>query len=101
MTDHEALARQCEEAGVLRNCDLIEGMAYLETCRMCGGDGAYNQTYTVGCGGGYFTMKDSCDYCDGTGIRTINKGKVSRSHLAQIETKRAAILRAQGGKDAD
>jgi len=71
-----------------RNCDHIEGMDYLETCRMCGGDGEYLQTYTAGCGGGYFSMKGRCDYCEATGIRTINGGKVSQSHLAQIEARR-------------
>jgi|GEM_PF-3991528 len=76
-----------------RNCDLIDGMDYLETCRMCGGEGRYDQTYTVGCGGGYFTMKGECSYCGETGIRTINGGKVSRSHLAQIECRRAALTK--------
>lgn len=71
-----------------RNCDLIEGMDYLETCRMCGGEGSYSQTYTVGCGGGYFSMKGPCSHCSETGIRTINGGQVSRSHLMQIQTRR-------------
>jgi DnaJ-class molecular chaperone len=74
-----------------RNCDLIEGMDYLETCRMCAGEGAYNQTYTAGCGQGSFTMKGTCDHCGGTGIRTKHGGKVSRSHLNQIDTRRAAL----------
>lgn len=78
-----------------RNCDLIEGMDYLEACRMCGGNGEYNQTYTAGCGQGYFTMKSTCNHCGGTGIRTINGGKVSRSHLNQIETRRATLAKAR------
>lgn len=73
----------------MRNCELIEGMDYLVPCTMCGGEGEYEQTYTAGCGGGYFQMKGTCDWCAGAGIRTINGGKVSRSHLAQIETRRA------------
>jgi DnaJ-class molecular chaperone len=75
-------------------------MDYLETCGMCGGEGHYDQTYTAGCGGGYFTTKGPCDYCGETGIRTINNTKVSRSHLAQIETRRAAALRAKEADDA-
>ena len=71
-----------------RNCDLIAGMDYLETCTMCAGEGEYLQTYTAGCGGGYFSMKGRCDYCEGTGICTINGGKVSQSHLAQIAARR-------------
>ena len=71
-----------------RNCDLIAGMDYLETCTMCAGEGEYLQTYTAGCGGGYFSMNGRCDYCEATGIRTINGGKVSQSHLAQIAARR-------------
>ena len=78
-----------------RNCDLIEGMDYLETCRFCGGNGEYDQMYTAGCGGGYFTMKGPCGHCNGAGIKTINGGPVSQSHLAHIETRRRAILEKQ------
>ena len=74
-----------------RNCDLIAGMEYLETCRMCDGEGEYKQTYTAGCGGGYFSMMGPCAWCSGAGIRTINGGKVSHSHLMQIETRRAIL----------
>lgn len=74
----------------IRNCDLIDGMDYLVTCYFCSGNGEYEQTYTAGCGGGYFRMKGICDHCGGAGIRTINGGKVSRSHLAQIDARRAA-----------
>ena len=79
-------------AAGLRNCDLIDGMDYLTTCYFCGGDGEYDQTYTAGCGGGYFTMKGLCGHCHGAGIKTINGGPVSRSHLAQIETRRRTLL---------
>jgi len=82
-------------AAGLRNCDLIEGMDYLETCYFCSGNGEYNQTYTAGCGGSYFTMKGRCDHCHGAGIKTINGGPVSQSHLAHIETRRRAILEKQ------
>ena len=88
-----------EIAAGLRNADLITNMDYLTTCDMCGGDGAYNQTYTAGCGGGYFTMKGTCDHCAGAGIRTINGGKVSASHLRQIDTYRRAILEEQDGTE--
>lgn len=92
----EQTEREALEA--LRNCDLIGGMDYLETCQFCAGEGRYNQTYTAGCGQGYFTMKGPCDYCAETGIRTINGGMVSRSHLMQIDTRRQAAIRA--AKDA-
>lgn len=74
-----------------RNCDLIEGMDYLEKCPSCDGNGRYRQTYTAGCGQGYFTMNGPCDRCQETGIITINGGRVSQSHLAQIATRRAAL----------
>lgn len=78
-----------------RNADLIEGMDYLKVCYFCSGDGEYEQTYTAGCGGGYYQMKGRCSHCEGTGIKTINGGNVSRSHLMQIETRRRAILENQ------
>lgn len=72
----------------LRNCDLIEGMDYIKTCTMCGGEGEYPQTYTAGCGGGYFTMNATCHGCDGAGIRKTNNEKVPTSVLLQIEQRR-------------
>lgn len=74
----------------VRNCDLINDMDYLVTCGMCLGDGRYEQTYTAGCGGEYFSMMGDCDRCGGTGIVTVNGGRVSQSHLAQINTRRQA-----------
>lgn len=79
-------------AAGLRNCDLIEDMDYLKACPWCAGEGDYNQTYTAGCGGGYLTMKGRCDLCDGDGVVLLNRDRVSKSHLAQIETKRRKHL---------
>lgn len=91
---------ESEVLEALRNCDLIEGMDYLTTCPLCAGKGRYKQTYTAGCGQGYFTMEGPCDYCAETGIITINGGMVSRSHLMQIETRRTAIRAAKDAADA-
>lgn len=85
----------------MRNCDLIGDMDYLETCPFCAGEGRYKQTYTAGCGQGYFTMNGPCDYCAETGIRTINGGIVTRSHLMQIETYRQAAIARATEKGAD
>jgi DnaJ-class molecular chaperone len=37
-------------------------------CGICKGEGQHGQTYTVGCGGGYFRMRGDCEYCDGQGL---------------------------------
>jgi len=37
-------------------------------CTVCDGKGEYPQTYTLGCGGGYYTSTGQCDYCAGTGL---------------------------------
>lgn len=71
-----------------RNADLIDGMDYVKPCYFCSGEGEYEQTYTVGCGGGYYRMKGGCDHCGGTGIMTINNTRVSKSVLKQIDTRR-------------
>lgn len=47
---------------------MIEGFM-ARVCGICDGQGAYEQTYTAGCGGGYFKMSGGCDYCAGTGMR--------------------------------
>lgn len=38
-------------------------------CGMCDGAGEYRQTYTAGCGGGYYSSMGDCEYCGGTGLR--------------------------------
>lgn len=37
-------------------------------CEICDGRGEYEQTYTHGCGRGYYRAVGGCDYCDGTGL---------------------------------
>lgn len=37
-------------------------------CEVCNGHGQYEQTYTAGCGGGYFRMKGACNCCEETGL---------------------------------
>lgn len=41
---------------------------HIAFCARCGGKGQYEQTYTVGCGGGYYRSMGSCSSCDGTGL---------------------------------
>lgn len=54
--------------------ELKGGIAKLPTgfaasvCEICDGRGEYKQTYTHGCGRGYYSSMGSCDYCDGTGL---------------------------------
>lgn len=37
-------------------------------CPLCRGEGQREQTYTAGCGGGYYRSMGGCEYCDGTGL---------------------------------
>lgn len=38
-------------------------------CSMCDGAGVYEQTYTAGCGMGYYQADGRCGWCQGLGIR--------------------------------
>jgi hypothetical protein len=42
-------------------------------CPICSGKTEYEQTYTAGCGGGYFKSMGRCDYCDGLGMMQGDK----------------------------
>lgn len=62
---------------------------YVTVCPMCKGEGEYPQTYTAGCGGGYYKTLGKCDYCDGMRYRYKGSfreggGPVTSSVLAQI-----------------
>lgn len=63
---------------------------YLEVCGICGGNGAYRQTYTNGCGMGTSRFNGPCDYCQQTGLRYRGidywdrAGAAPMSVLAQI-----------------
>jgi hypothetical protein len=37
-------------------------------CGVCNGEGEYEQTFTHGCGGGYYRAMSGCDHCDDTGL---------------------------------
>lgn len=39
-----------------------------DICPSCDGEGQRMDTYTAGCGGGYYRAMGGCDYCDGTGL---------------------------------
>jgi hypothetical protein len=36
---------------------------YVVPCGVCHGTGEYEQTYTAGCGGGYYKSLGKCEYC--------------------------------------
>lgn len=68
--------------------DLERGLAVLpgflaEICYTCGGTGMYEQTYTAGCGMGYYRSMGRCERCKG--ILLLQDGKpASRSVINQI-----------------
>ena len=82
----------------------IEGMEYVRLCNVCEGEGSYDQQYTAGCGGGYYTMRGKCDYCGATGLiykPTGNAPPVSvlrqmQAAEDQVERVAKAIAKADG-----
>lgn len=42
-------------------------------CSICDGHGEREQTYTAGCGGGYFKSMGPCEYCEEHGL--LQNGK--------------------------
>ncbi len=54
--------------------DLRRGLARLpagfaaKVCAACAGRGEREQTYTAGCGGGYYRSMGPCDSCEATGL---------------------------------
>jgi hypothetical protein len=65
----------------------IDGMDYVRRCGICQGEGAYEQSYTVGCGGGVIQMNGRCDFCAGVGIKMTDGKPVPASVLSQIRTR--------------
>lgn len=64
-----AYGREAKHADELKRG--LERLPYnfvARVCPSCEGEGRRDQTYTAGCGGGYFSMKGGCDWCDGTGL---------------------------------
>jgi hypothetical protein len=66
---------------------------FLKICGCCEGAGHYLQTYTAGCGGGYYQSRGACEYCSrageafcGPGLRYQNGEKVTDSIIAQVLT---------------
>lgn len=56
-----------------------------EVCYFCSGEGAYEQTYTIGCGAGYYRSLGRCDHCEGEGL-VIGNRAAPRSVIAQVMT---------------
>ena len=83
---HMHLVKTMERTEVLAGEPLILP-TNVEPCHGCGGEGRREQTYTVGCGGGYYRSKGRCDYCDGWRYVYKDTGKhVSESVLSQISS---------------
>jgi hypothetical protein len=45
---------------------------YVIPCGWCNGRGEYEQTYTAGCGGGYYRSLGPCDHCRQEGKSSYN-----------------------------
>ncbi len=60
-------------------------------CGMCAGRGQYEQTYTAGCGGGYYRSMGDCDECKGYGL-VVGRKDAPRSVYDQVM--RAGALEA-------
>lgn len=65
---------------------------YVEKCSWCNGTGQYEQTYTAGCGMGYFRSLGPCERCgkgdSWKGVGYVYKATgqpVGASVVAQIE----------------
>lgn len=66
-----SIARGCEvehAAALKRGIEALPHEFAASVCSTCKGRGSYEQTYTAGCGGGYYRSQGGCDYCDGTGL---------------------------------
>lgn len=79
-----------KQNGALRTLRHIASMninlpEYIEVCSICNGKGSYEQLYTAGCGGGYFSHDGPCDYCSSVGFRYKHTGDpIGGSVIAQI-----------------
>lgn len=73
--DHEA----CLRAGLM-----LQGPDFAATiCSICQGRGKRMQTYTAGCGGGYYRSTGDCEYCGCTGLVQPN-GPAAESVVIQV-----------------
>ena len=63
-------------------------------CAACNGEGRYEQTYTAGCGRGYYTTMGGCDYCDGTGLRQGGEPAPASVREQVLVAGRAAIAKS-------
>lgn len=52
-------------------------------CFVCQGRGEFEQTYTAGCGGGYYRATGPCSYCSESGLLQ-GDGAAPRSVLEQV-----------------
>lgn len=88
-----AYGREKEHAAELRaGMQRVQPGFLAQICGVCQGEGQYEQTYTAGCGGGYFRSMGGCDHCDGTGMRQGNS-PAPRSVVDQVvNAGRAALV---------
>ena len=71
---------------------------YVEICSWCSGTGQTRQTYTAGCGGGYYRANGPCERCSApgqyAGIGLVFKSTgapVGASVVEQIKTAMKAL----------
>ncbi len=68
-------------------------------CYFCDGQGSYEQTYTAGCGGGYFRMRGRCDHCEGVGLmQGRERAPASVVNQVQLAAARAALQKEEEGR---
>lgn len=68
---------------LMRGLERLPAAFLAELCGVCDGAGKYEQTYTAGCGGGYFRSIGPCDYCRGFGL-TMNGNPAPLSVVNQV-----------------
>lgn len=56
---------------------------YVIDCPLCEGKGEYKQTYTAGCGGGYYQSMGPCEMC-GPGCYPKGPGLVYKETLKPV-----------------
>jgi DnaJ-class molecular chaperone len=57
----------------------------VRVCKVCNGDGQYEQTYNAGCGFGLYRSMGRCDFCRGQGYVYLNGEPIPISVTNQIK----------------
>lgn len=96
---HIQYGKEEEHASLLR-----AGLAALpvdfraSVCFLCNGLGQHEQTYTAGCGGGYYKANGPCEACGSTGLRQGDgyRAPAPVSVIEQVLNAGRAALEAAG-----